>query len=288
MSDRYAFDFHTHSSASDGLLTPDDLVALAAQCGMRGLALTDHDTMAGIKAAREAAQRYDIMLLQGVEISTEHNGASVHILGYGVQEDDDVLSGYLEKFRKEKFRRAQNILNRLSSLHMPIGEQELPKENRENLGRAHIARVMAQKGYGDSVQDAFDRYLQSGKPAYIPKVKPVTAEAIQMLIRCGALPVLAHPEQIRIPRNVLLAAIDEWQTVGLKGIEAYHPSHSDEQCAFWDHLARKHRLLVTGGSDFHEKSPDGLQHGELGSSLKRWQNHPYDIALILEQEGIEP
>lgn len=287
MSERTALDLHTHSVLSDGLLTPGALFALAASCGVEGLALTDHDTMEGIPDARKAAQQHCMLLLPGVEISTVHHGASVHILGYGVNEKDAVLGAFLEKFRLEKLSRAERILQKLSALDMPLTMQDLSAESFENLGRAHIARAMVEKGYVDTVQEAFDKYLFSGKPAYVPKTKAETGEAIRVLTRCGAIPVLAHPEQILLRRDQLLSAVQEWIGTGLKGIEVYHPSHHREQCAFWDELARKNGLLITGGSDFHEEPPKSSQHGRIGCSLKRWPEYERDIAALLLQTGIK-
>lgn len=287
MSDHIKLDLHTHSVSSDGLLTPDDLFALAARCGVDGLALTDHDTMDGIPAARRAAQQRQMLLLPGVEISTAHQGASIHILGYGVKENDPVLSEFLERFRLKKFERAESILQKLSALGMPLTTKDIPAESFENLGRAHIARAMVQKGYVDNVQRAFDLYLFSGKPAYVPKAKAETGEAIKVLAQCGAVAVLAHPEQILLQRDVLLSAVKEWVNMGLMGIEVYHPSHHQEQCAFWDDFARQHRLLVTGGSDFHEEPPKSSQHDRIGSSLKRWPGYEDDIAALLKQTGIK-
>ncbi len=287
MFERVKLDLHTHSLSSDGLLTPHDLFALAARCGVDGLALTDHDTMDGIPAARVAARRRQMLLLPGVEISTAHRGASVHILGYGVKENDPVLGAFLERFRLKKFERAEKILQKLSELDMPLTTKDLPAESFENLGRAHIARAMVQKGYADTVQEAFDLYLFSGKPAYVPKAKAETDEAITVLVQCGAVPVLAHPEQILLQPDELVPAAEEWIEMGLMGIEVYHPSHNQDRCAFWDDFARKRRLLVTGGSDFHEEPPKSRQHGRIGSSLKRWPNHEDDIAALLQQTGIK-
>lgn len=283
---RFKLDLHTHSLSSDGLLTQDDLFALAESCGVDGLALTDHDTMDGLPAASMAAKQHAMLFLPGVEISTAYRGASIHILGYGVRENDAELMAFLEKYRTEKFGRAGRILQKLSDLGMPMTEEDLPSDSFGNLGRAHIARAMIKKGYVCSVQEAFDLYLFSGKPAYVPKVKAATDEAIMALARSGAVPVLAHPEEILLERNELLSALSEWVACGLKGIEAYHPSHHDAQCEFWDDFARAHGLLVTGGSDFHEEPPKSAQHGRLGSSLRRWPGYANDISALLNLAGM--
>lgn len=276
-------ELHSHSTASDGVLRPAALVKLAAERGLDALALTDHDTMEGLAEASAACAERGMTFIPGVEISTVYQGASIHVLGYGVPPENSVLKGFLERFRAQKFSRAVRILERLSALNMPMRADDLPGESRENLGRAHIARAMVAKGYAASVDEAFDRFLLSGRPAYIPKEKAGTGEAVSALKAAGALAVIAHPEQILLERGALLKGIQVWQALGLDGVEAYHPSHSAQQAAFWLHYARQDRLLVTGGSDFHETPPRGAQHAELGASLERWPDSARDIRAFFER-----
>lgn len=285
MREKLRFDLHTHSAYSDGVLTVQQLCRLARKTGLRGIALTDHDTMEGIAAAREAAGQNGLALIPGVEISTAYRGVSVHILGYGVREDDPDLTQFLNSFRIEKLGRAQQILEKLAGMGMPLSLEDLSCQSLDNLGRAHIARAMAAKGYVKTVEEAFACYLLSGRPAYVPKIKAETDEAIRQLKRAGAVAVLAHPEQILLDRDTLFSSLSAWITCGLNGIEAYHPSHDVRQGRYWEAFARAHGLLVTGGSDFHEEPPKGRQHGSLGSSLARWGSYPKDITTLLEYIG---
>lgn len=275
-------DMHTHTTFSDGRYTPEVLFRHAKSANLDGLAITDHDTLDGLREAKRAADTHGLMLLPGVEISTSSEGTSVHILGYGVSMKDDTLSNFLQKYRNEKYQRMVNILSKLNNLGFAIDMNDLDASDMSNLGRPHVAHAMVKKGHVSSKDEAFEKYLVRGRPAYVPREKADTEETIAFLKEAGILPVLAHPGLIHASdKEILKKRIKAWIAAGLRGIEAFHPAHTKAECQQWETFAQKNNLLVTGGSDFHEEPP-GNQHGSLGQMIKSWANHENDTKIFLQ------
>ena len=259
-------DLHFHSTASDGVFSPTELARLLQKADVTCIALTDHDTVAGLPEMTGAAYDRGLAFIPGVEISTEGE-TDVHILGYGVKYDDEKLLSLLHSMEEERVQRFFKMGHKLESLSFPLPLDEIFAQAGKSIGRPHLARAMVKAGYVASVQEAFARFLGDHCPAYIPRENIPASHAIRLLRECGAIPVLAHPGLLHWPTERLLPLLNAWQDAGLMGLEVYHPAH---QGAFsqWDKLARKRGLIVTGGSDFHAEN-DG-RHGNLGDTAPCW------------------
>lgn len=269
-------DLHAHSTASDGLLSPSEVVERAKAEGLNVLALTDHDTLHGIPEAAAAASHADVRLIAGVEVGTQ-GAESIHILGYFVREGMNGLAQLVGRLREARALRQDQFLIRLEELGMPMQVSDIPTPPGAAFSRSNLARGMVTKGYARSTADAFDRFIGVGKPAYVPRLYVSVEELVGVMRDEGAVPVLAHPGLVR---GGVADRLPKWVKAGLMGIEAYHVSHGARQCAYWAEVARGMGLLVTGGSDFH--APMDPSHGELGGMLPLWEDHHADMMKLLE------
>lgn len=238
-------ELHCHSQYSDGTLTPTQLVQTAAAAGVKVLALTDHDTMSGCSEAAEAAQIYDLTIVPGVELSTVYRGRSMHILGF--YPDGDRLEAPLRERLQGRKQRSQQMLDKLSklgyALELPqLGEGVAPS-------RPHLARALLAAGYVNSWEEAFDRFLGEGKPAYVGYAKFSAEEGIALLRSCGAVPVWAHP--YLFAGGPVEEVLPHLVAAGLMGVEVYHPHHRRSQQERLQQLCQQHSLLMTGGTDYH-------------------------------------
>ena len=237
-------ELHCHTTCSDGTLTPAALVEAAIAAGVKALAITDHDTLAGWAQAQAAAGDH-LEIIPGVELSTVYNGRSLHILGF--YPDRTQLEPPLALRLASRRRRAQAMADKLAELGYPI---ELP-ELSEGMapGRPHIAAALVKAGHVSHIQAAFDQWLGEGRPAYMP-YEPFSAQAgIQLLRDCGAVPVWAHPCLFRGGR--VTTVLPDLLAAGLMGLEVYHPNHSPSDSRRLEALCDRHGLLITGGSDYH-------------------------------------
>lgn len=239
-------DFHLHSTCSDGSDPPEDVAARAHALGARALALTDHDTVAGVAPMRAAATALGMLSLSGVEISTVHERHEVHVIALGVNTGDDALAGVLERLRKARARRADAIVLRLKELGIDLAEAPAWREG-ESTGRMHIAAAMQAMGVVRRPQDAFNKYLNPGKAAFVPREKVDTAEAIERIHTAGGLAFVAHPGLNRALRRLLPTLLH----LPFDGIEACHTSHTPGRMEEFAALATARGLLITGGSDCH-------------------------------------
>ena len=245
-------DLHTHSTASDGMLTPAELVREAVRVGIEVLSLTDHDTLSGLPEASREASRVGLEFIPGVEISAVFDPGTMHILGYFIDPSDATLAGTLSWLRGGRDERNGLILARLAELGCPLDPEEIEDlAGGESVGRPHIAKAMMARGYVSSFQEAFDRYLGKGAAAYMDREKMTPEKAIEEIINAGGLPVLAHPQTLSLDNEGLGKLVDSLESFGLAGVEAYYYSHSMEETVFYLSLARRFGLAVTGGSDFH-------------------------------------
>jgi predicted metal-dependent phosphoesterase TrpH len=239
-------DLHTHSTASDGTLPPDQVIEAAAACGLKALALTDHDTIGGIPAAREAGERLGIRIITGVELSAFQDGHEVHVLALHLSQLD-TLHKRLEDLRASRFSRAEKIVEKLNALGIPITLDEvLLQSNGGAVGRPHIARALIARGVVHDFRDAFMRYLGGNGSAFVPKDKLSIEDAIGIAHDAGALAIWAHPGDggRREKLEPLVAA-------GLDGVEIRHPSHSGEDIKRLQALTDFFGLVPSGGSDWH-------------------------------------
>jgi len=264
-----AIDLHIHSTASDGTLSPATLVAMAVNLGLGAIAITDHDSIAGSREALLEGIPDALGFLTGVEISAEPppsypGSGSIHILGYGVRLDDPELNRALEKLQDARKDRNPLIIARLNQLGIPITLKEVEQEAGEGgqAGRPHIASLLIRKGIATNIDDAFDRYLGNGRPAYVDKFRIDSAAAIQLINAAGGTPVLAHPCLLQLESDDQLDEIlHEMVSMGLKGLEVYFSDHSTEQTRRYAELAVRHDLLMTGGTDFHGDTLPGTRMG---------------------------
>ncbi|MFC0216052.1 PHP domain-containing protein [Paenibacillus chartarius] len=259
-------DLHTHTTASDGTQSPADNVRLAAEAGLAAIAITDHDTVSGVREALEAGSRLGVQVVPGVEISTVSGGQDIHVLGYWIDIEDETLLRRLSELRETRDLRNVLILEKLAALGIHLTMEEVKAETAavkrkdDTIGRPHIAAALLRKGYVATVQEAFDRFLASGAAAYanVERITPETA--IAWIREAGGAPVLAHPGLYDDDDLV-----EELAQRGLAGIEAYHADHSPEEERKYASIAKRWGLLATAGSDFHGYRDGTPFHAALGS-----------------------
>jgi hypothetical protein len=242
-------DFHTHSTASDGVLTPTQLVDLAASRGVRYLVLTDHDSLEGIAEARAAAAKHPgLKLIPGVELSTDIPGTEVHMLGYFVDPEDRELQRHLAEFRAARLDRGRRMVERLAELGMPIAWERVREiAGDAAVGRPHVAQALLEKGYVASIQEAFEKWIGRSGPAYAERERMTPAAAVRFIVDAGGLAVFAHPGYTENAESLL----PELKAAGLAGLEVYYRDYDDTKIAALEDLARKYGLIPTGGSDYH-------------------------------------
>ena len=264
-SDRcWEADLHCHTSASDGLLTPRQLVQLAADRGIMALGITDHDTVQGWEEAELAGMEYGIEILRGIELNTDWNGIEVHILGYEINGESAYLQERLKYLRAARQQRMLEILERLHDLGITLTVNHIQEfAQGESIGRPHIAQALIKYGYAKNNREAFTRYLAQGAPAYVPRFKLTPEEGIQLIRQAEGVAVLAHPGVHRLESGV-----PAWVKVGLQGIEVRHSEHGvteEQRCRA---VAEQYGLVMTGGSDFHgEARKPGVELGGWGVTL---------------------
>ena len=246
-------DLHIHSTASDGKLTPAEIIKEAAGRGLTYIALTDHDTVDGVAPAQAAAQAFpQLKVIPGVEISTDIPQGEVHVLGYFIDYTDPEFKSTLDRFRNSRLRRAQGMVAKLDNLGVHIDWERVQEiAGASSIGRPHIAQAMLEKGYISSFKQAFTEYLSRDGPAYVEREKMTPAEAVELIVRARGLAVLAHPLTAGDP-EVLTT---ELKAAGLVGIEAHYDGYSAEEINRLVGLARRHNLIATGGSDYHGLDP---------------------------------
>ena len=261
-------DLHVHSTASDGLLPPDELVSLAVEKDLTAIAIADHDTTSGVEALSQLAggvrSQLDTVFYGGmevvpaIEINSDWEGRELHVLGYFVPLGDGHFQDLLKRLRTGRKGRADKMIARLRQLGMGIDkERVLELAKGESIGRPHIAAAMVEKGYVSTVKEAFDKYIGIGKTAYVERERLSPKHSVTAIRSSGGVAVWAHPGTARADH--LLGELMEY---GLRGLEAYHPEHSPEKEAEYIELARRHNLCVTGGSDYHGSSSG--EGGDLG------------------------
>jgi len=253
-------DLHVHSTASDGVLTPSEVICLALERGLDVIALTDHDTLGGVAEAQQAADGTELEVIAGVEISSEGEWGDLHILGYYVDPESSPLQEMMQAMQDARLGRARKMVERLGELGMPLEWEEVRVlAGGESVGRPHVARALINRGYVVTLQDVFDRFLAHGGPAYIPRLKLTPAEVIQAIIEAGGVAALAHPGHYW----TALELLPEFVGYGLRGLEVYYPNHSPDEIKALLRLCQEHGLIATGGTDFH--GPGFEEGASLGS-----------------------
>jgi len=256
-------DLHTHSTASDGTLTPEELVLLAKKEGLEALALTDHDTTEGLKLAYETALKIDLPFLCGIEISVKYeNPGHFHLLGYFLKPEIPELQSTLKLLQEARNKRNEKMIEKLQALGIPITMEELKEIAKGEIGRPHIANLLVKKGVVKNFNEAFDKYLKKGAPAYVPKALLSPEEAINLVLKAKGVPVLAHPVSLKLSYFDLKNYLKELKKFGLMGVEAYYTEHTKEFTEILLEYAKEFEFLVTGGSDFHGANKPDIKLGK--------------------------
>jgi predicted metal-dependent phosphoesterase TrpH len=257
-------DLHTHSSCSDGSLPPRKLVQLAKKRKLRAIALTDHDTVAGVAEALEAGNELGVEVVPGVEISAQYPPGTMHILGYYIHASDRKLLEALEKLQQARAARNPKIIERLQALGLEISTTEVLDLSAGQVGRPHIARALVNKGYVSSINEAFSLYLKKGAVAYVEKFRFPPKEAIAMIRGAGGIAVLAHPFTLGIAKvDELSRLLRELGEMGLEGVEVFYPEHTEKMAVIYADVAKRLGLVCTGGSDFHGNFRDRSYLGKI-------------------------
>lgn len=240
-------DLHVHTNFSDGLLSPEAVVKKARDAGLSAVAITDHDCVDGIEPALAAGRQLGVKVIPGVEFTTDIPETEIHILGYFIDYKAPWLLELLAKIRDDRVNRVGKIVDKLNALGVKITKDDIMKlADKGFVGRPHVARALVKIGAVRNIQEAFNRYLDTGGPAYVAHFKLTPAEAVETVLKAGGVPVFAHPgisEKDEI--------IPELVAKGLAGIEVYYSRHSDQQVSHYRSICEKYGLLLTGGSDFH-------------------------------------
>jgi predicted metal-dependent phosphoesterase TrpH len=255
------FDLHMHSIYSDGSLVPAELAKQAAEIGLEGFALTDHDSVDGQEEAEKTAKLYRVLFIPGVEITTDYGNKEAHILGYNIDYRLPELTAKFETILTARVKRAKQIIAKLNRHRVPLTwEMVAGRTNGRFVGRPHIFKAMEAMDLVDPLQRNayFDYYLGQNGVAYVPHQEIETAEAIRLILKAGGIPVLAHPG-----RNSNEAFIADLVGYGLKGLEVYYPSHTSEMVKFYLGLAERYHLYATGGSDYH----GDMSHATMGEAV---------------------
>lgn len=260
-------DLHVHSNASDGSLAPRDVVRRAFERGLHAIALTDHDTLEGLAEARREGERRGLRVVAGCEFSVAVDWGEMHLLGYFLPAESEDLKRFLDDQRAKRLERARTMVWRLNERGLAVKEEEvLAQAGGGAVGRPHVARALVARGDVPDVGTAFDRHIGFGRPAFVPKELP-TVEQVTALVRaCGGVTSAAHLRE-RATARALRSLVGQ----GVDGVEVVHPSHDDETTARIGRLALEHRMVPTGGSDWHgaDDSPRERDIGSLHVPL-RW------------------
>lgn len=272
-------DLHLHTTASDGLLSPKELVSRAAGKGFDLIAVTDHDSVAGVGEARREGEAQGVQVVAGAELSC--GGAKeIHVLGLGLDAQNDELLAYCERCKRRREARIEKMVALLHENGRSVDIGRVREIAKGVMSRTHVARALVEAGHASSVSDAFDRFLLPGKCAYVPKEEISVRDAVALIGRAGGAAVLAHPMKMGFGEAALASLIGEWKAQGLAGIEVWHPSAQNNHAAFLLRLARREGMLVTGGSDFHGSA---VRKTDIGEGLERWTSAESDVAALFER-----
>lgn len=278
-------DLHAHTTASDGSLSPTQLVRLARDSGLGAVAITDHDTIDGVAEGLAAGDEAGFEVVPGVELSTDLRGKTVHILGYFIDCRNEHLAEKLAWAQRVRAERNDRIVARFNEMGIALTLDEVRAEaGSDVVGRPHFARVLFNKGAVASVQEAFDVYLDRKGKAYVPKFRFTPEESVSLIIRAGGLPVLAHPGLYKWSPLELDEAVRDLVELGLVGLEVFYSTHLPAQVLIFNDIARRYGLLPTGGSDYHGQTKPDIR---LGTGLGDLHT-PYSwLAALKAKAGVE-
>jgi len=261
-----AVDLHTHSTASDGRLTPKQLMQLASAVGLDAIGLTDHDTTAGLAEAEAEAERLGLVVVPGVELSASYHGREAHMLGYFIDREDEAFQERLATFVRQRSERIDQMIDRLAAIGIRVDrEAVVAKALGGTVGRPHLAWTLIEMGVVTDVSEAFDQYLATGRPAYVPRPYLSPEEAITLIRSAGGAPVLAHPWSTGDPATL----VARLKPVGLAGMEVWYGEYAPEQREALRQIALANDVIPSGGSDFHVE--DFKPGRDLGKPPVPWE-----------------
>lgn len=248
-------DLHIHTTKSDGILSPAQIVEWASIKGVHAIAITDHDTIEGIEEAIRVSNSYSVSIIPGIEISCIFEDEEIHILGYYIDYSNKNILKLTKVLKESRINRSKKIINKLNDLGFDITFKEVQNiiSNNGVIGRPHIAKLLAEKKYVQTVREAFDKYIGKNKPAYVERFKLSVQDGIKLIHNAGGIAVIAHPGLIK-DENRIFQIID----LGIDGIEAIHSKHSQYDVLKFSEIAHVNNLIITGGSDFHEEFNKGI------------------------------
>ena len=258
-----SIDLHVHTTASDGTCAPERVAELAASQGLSAIAVTDHDTVSGYAEAKAAGEALGLEVVPGIEISTKYDRA-VHILGYYIDPESPELKSILNWIVEDRDIRNRKMAELMVADGLPVSYEMMHERYGAVIGRPHFAAMLVELGLAESVQDAFDRYVEKGQKYYQPRTILPIDRAVEIIVRAGGVPVLAHPFQYRMDDALLRQLIEHCMGFGLRGIECRYTGYDEDKVAYLEALATEYGLIRTGGSDFHGSNKP---HIALGRGL---------------------
>lgn len=253
------FDMHVHTTASDGSLNINEIILLALQLGLEGIAITDHDTIGGLEEAVALGEKLGFSIIPGIELSTEYGDKEIHILGFFIDFRQSWIKEKIAELQNARINRIVKMVDKLKVLGYDVNVEEvLTIAGKGSVGRPHLANILHKKGYFSYPQEAFQRLIGRGGKAYVPRFKMTPNEAISLIKKAGGIPVLAHPGLSQADHLILPLSRE-----GLMGIEVFHPDHKANDESKYLRMAKEYKLIITGGSDFHGSM--GGNRSALGS-----------------------
>jgi predicted metal-dependent phosphoesterase TrpH len=265
--ERYV-DLHVHTNYSDGSFSPKDVVHRAKKAGLSAIAISDHDEVGGVSEAIWVGHSEGLEIVPGVELTVNCKGKEIHVLGYLFDHNDRRLREKLKEFRFNRFKRMEKMVVRLNELGLSIHMKSVRRiAGHGSLGRLHLARAIFEQEFVGTVQEAFDKYIGAGKPAYVKKPRIEFEDAVELITSAGGIPVLAHPRLARIDKH-----IPELARLGLGGLEVFYSKHTPNDVEKYLAMAKRHDLAVTGGSDCHGVIKDRSLLGEIMLPYERLEN----------------
>ena len=278
-------DLHTHSNCSDGSMTPSELVAHAARRGLTAIALSDHDTIAGIDEALEAGKRFGVEVVPAIEFSVQSK-TETHILGFYIDHKSQLIKDALEKINSVRYQRTLNTCNKLRELGFDVTmEEALAIAPSGIIGRAHFARILVEKGYTSSVKEGFDKYLANGRPAYDGTQYLTAADAVKLINDHGGVSFVAHPHLIRLDDAQLRDFLLQLKSCGLCGIEGYYNEYTPEMQDYFQSLAADLGLEICGGTDYHAKMKPHIEIGIGQGNMQIPYSVLENIKRIVAEKG---
>ena len=270
-------DLHTHTTASDGTFSPAELVAYAVEKGLSALAVTDHDTIGGLKEALKASEGTSLELIPGIEFSTEYKGKDIHIVGLNIDFENPFFVEKLKRFIDSRDIRNEKMCKLLTEKGLPVTMEQLKKRFPDSvITRAHFARFLLEQGYISQLETAFNKYIGDNGPCYVPREKVNPVQSIRLILEAKGIPVLAHPILYKLPVKELEELVAYLAKHGLIGIEAIYSTYNRADEALIRQLAKKYHLTISGGSDFHGKNKPyidlGVGRGNLKVPDEVWNN----------------